>query len=81
MTRFEKLSAAVITAAAMAVLFTGAMLTQHRHYADQLRDAQQAITRLQEEVLWQRAALDALGKVHVQIEFAPVGEGEVESQK
>jgi len=78
MSHFEKLSAAVITAAALAVLFTGALLSQHRHHADRLRDAQQAITRLQEEMLWQRAALDALGKVHVQIEFAPVGEGEVE---
>jgi hypothetical protein len=78
MSRFEKLSAAVITAAAMAVLFTGALLSQQRHHADHLHDAQQAITRLQEEVIWQRAALDALGKVHVQIEFAPTGEGEDE---
>jgi hypothetical protein len=81
MTRFEKLSAAVITAASLAVLLTGALLTNHRHYADRLRAADEAITRLQEEVLWQRAALDALGKVHVQIEFAPVDEGEEESQK
>jgi len=78
MSRFEKYWAVVFAAFAFNALFAAALLSQHRHHADHLRDAQQAITRLQAEVLWQRAALDALGKVHVQIEFAPVDEGEVE---